>query len=298
MILGQGWDERAWPDPRPPDRAELDRAGGGRIVYLARVDVHSAVVSTAVLDRLPGIADAAGFAADGLLTREAHHRARVLVNDLLSDDGPPGGGALDAAAGGPARRGLGARAGRSAPRSAGGPDPGARGRGRARAWTWSPTGASSPRRRRSSGRARSEPPGWPVTCASTARSAPGPPRCTAPYADAEHRGARYLDDDEIADHLIECTRAGLQAGFHCIGDDAVAAAVDGLRRAAAELGVEAGPAAPGTGWSTWRWWRPADIPTLAELGVVASVQPAFDAGVGQARASCTRPGWARSGRGP
>ena len=48
VLFGQGWDERAWPDPRPPTRAELDRAGGASVpVYLARVDVHSAVVSSA-----------------------------------------------------------------------------------------------------------------------------------------------------------------------------------------------------------------------------------------------------------
>ena len=58
VLLGQGWDERSWPDPRPPTRAELDRAGGASVpVYLARVDVHSAVVSSRKLaDRVPGLA--------------------------------------------------------------------------------------------------------------------------------------------------------------------------------------------------------------------------------------------------
>jgi predicted amidohydrolase YtcJ len=58
-----------------------------------------------------------------------------------------------------------------------------------------------------------------------------------PYADAETCGARYLSEQQIADHVIACTQAGLQAGFHCIGDDAVAAAVSGLRWAADALGV-------------------------------------------------------------
>ena len=55
VVLGQGWDERSWPDPRPPTRAELDEAGRGRAVYLARVDVHSAVVSSALLGALPDV---------------------------------------------------------------------------------------------------------------------------------------------------------------------------------------------------------------------------------------------------
>ena len=62
VLFGQGWDERAWPDPRPPTRAELDRAGGASVpVYLARVDVHSAVVSSALADRIPGLSDRGGL---------------------------------------------------------------------------------------------------------------------------------------------------------------------------------------------------------------------------------------------
>ena len=49
VIIGHGWDERAWPEPLPPTRTELDRAAGGVAVYLARVDVHSAVVSSVFL---------------------------------------------------------------------------------------------------------------------------------------------------------------------------------------------------------------------------------------------------------
>ena len=86
VLFGQGWDERAWPDPRPPTLAELDRAGGASVpVYLARVDVHSAVVSSGLADRVPGLSDEVGFRADGLLSQDAHHRCRVAVNDLFSD---------------------------------------------------------------------------------------------------------------------------------------------------------------------------------------------------------------------
>ena len=28
VIVGHGWDERAWPEPQPPTRTELDRAAG------------------------------------------------------------------------------------------------------------------------------------------------------------------------------------------------------------------------------------------------------------------------------
>jgi predicted amidohydrolase YtcJ len=58
IIVGHGWDERAWPEPLPPTRTELDRAAGGVAVYLARVDVHSAVVSSTLLDQLPAVVKA------------------------------------------------------------------------------------------------------------------------------------------------------------------------------------------------------------------------------------------------
>jgi len=35
-VLGHGWDERGWAERRPPTRAELDRASGGRPVLSAR----------------------------------------------------------------------------------------------------------------------------------------------------------------------------------------------------------------------------------------------------------------------
>jgi len=46
---GRGWYNDAWPDPAFPTRLHLDRAAGGRPVYLRRKDGHSAWVSSAAL---------------------------------------------------------------------------------------------------------------------------------------------------------------------------------------------------------------------------------------------------------
>jgi predicted amidohydrolase YtcJ len=100
-----------------------------------------------------------------------------------------------------------------------------------------------------------------------------------PYADATTRGVRYLSDEEISAHVVACTRAGVQAGFHCIGDDAVAGAVSGLRRAAEELGRDAVRAGRHR-LEHLEMVDGSDLPTLADLGVAASVQPAFDAAWG------------------
>ncbi len=104
---------------------------------------------------------------------------------------------------------------------------------------------------------------------------------TEPYADAPTRGVRYLGDAEIAEHVVACTAAGLQAGFHCIGDDAVTAAVDGLRRAARTLGADRVRSARHR-LEHVEMLAESDIATLADLGVVASMQPAFDAAWGPA----------------
>src|SRR6185312_10911884 len=71
-VLGGGWDETRWPERRPPTARELDRAGYGGLVYLARVDAHSAVVSSAVLATVPGLAQLPGYRPDGHLSRAAH----------------------------------------------------------------------------------------------------------------------------------------------------------------------------------------------------------------------------------
>ncbi|MBA2559084.1 MAG: amidohydrolase family protein, partial [Propionibacteriales bacterium] len=101
------------------------------------------------------------------------------------------------------------------------------------------------------------------------------------YADAPTRGYGYLNAEQIGKHVAYCTERTLQAGFHVIGDAALDAVVDGLRRASAEVGREElircrhrlehveMPSAEVTD-------------TIAELGVVASVQPAFDAAWGAA----------------
>src|SRR5699024_8664859 len=48
----------------------------------------------------------------------------------------------------------------------------------------------------------------------------------SPYHDRSHTtGTRYLDPDTIGEHIVACTRANLQAGFHVIGDAAVDAVV-------------------------------------------------------------------------
>lgn len=81
VLLGHGWDNALWADPRLPGAAELERAAGGREVYLARVDVHSGLVSASLAARcsLPSLP---GWDGDGLVSGVAHTTARDAARAL------------------------------------------------------------------------------------------------------------------------------------------------------------------------------------------------------------------------
>ena len=95
VLLAFGWDEQSWPEQRTFTRRELDDACGGRPVYAARVDVHSAVVSTAMAARAGIERDPAwtgmGMSGSGwsdapvdtgLVTADLHHTVRDVAHAL------------------------------------------------------------------------------------------------------------------------------------------------------------------------------------------------------------------------
>ena len=307
VLFGQGWDERSWPDPRPPTRAELDRAGGASVpVYLARVDVHSAVVSSGLADRIPALSTEPGFRDDGLVSQDAHHRCRRVVNDLFSD------GDRRAAARAALRRA--AELGVGTLHELGGPHLGPyedlervaaagaeHGLHVVTYWGERATPALIEDVRADGVRGLAG--DLCVDGAIGSRTA----WLNGPYADATGTGARYLTVEEVTDHLLLCTRAGLPGGFHCIGDAAVATAVTGLERVAAALGVDAVRRARHR-LEHVELVTAEQIATLARLGVAGSVQPAFDAAwggsgelyeqrLGRGRAATMNPlaDWHRSG---
>ena len=213
---------------------------GDRPAYLARVDVHSAAASTALRRLAPGLADAPGFDPQRPLTADAHHLVRAAARDRLTPEQRGGPGWP-----------------RSTPRpptasspctSARGPDIGGlddwrrTARHRARRRGRRLLGRSGHQRRagQSADRRAPAPAGWPATCSSTARSARAPRGCTSPTPTPRTAAAtRYLDPDAITAHLRACTEAGITAGFHVIGDAAVAAVVDALARVVDRFGAPA-----------------------------------------------------------
>lgn len=283
-LLGHGWDETSWPERRPFTAAELDRASGGREVYLSRVDVHSAVVSNALASR-GALVDQEGWLGDGLVAGAAHAAARATALQLS-----PGQRrerqlrALRAAA----SAGYVALAEMSAPHVGSAEDlqlladitAGAGQDAEALPqvlpyWAQAVSTAEEARELLAGL-------GTPVLGLAGDLNIDGSIGSRSallrePYADAPgHNGTRYLDADQVADHLAATSEAGIQAGFHVIGDGAMDVAVEGLRRAAERVGI-AKVRAAGHRFEHAEMADAEAIATLAEHSVTVSLQPVFDA---------------------
>jgi predicted amidohydrolase YtcJ len=267
VLLGHGWDAARWPGGRPPTRAELDEATGHRPLYLSRIDVHSAVVSSALLDLVPDVTR-----EGGPLTADAHHAVRGAAFAAVTPQQRTE--AQRAALAHAVSLGIGTVHECAGPEISSeddftgllrlaGEEPGPRVVG-----YWAEQDVAKARALGAAGAAGD----LFVDGALGSHTA-----CLhRPYADAGHNGIAYLDSAAIAAHVVACTEAGLQAGFHAIGDAAVDAVVEGVRAAAEKLGLGRIRAARHRVEHA-EMLTPESVAAFAELGLTASVQPAFDA---------------------
>ncbi|WP_329298555.1 amidohydrolase [Streptomyces sp. NBC_00659] len=272
VLLGHGWDAARWPGGRPPARTELDAATGGRPLYLSRIDVHSAVATTALLDLVPGVTALAGYVPDGPLTRDAHHAVRAAALGAIG--GAQRTEAQRAALAHAASLGIGSVHECAGPEISSEDDftgllrlaaeePGPRVVG-----YWADRDVEKARALGALGAAGD----LFVDGSLGSHTA-----CLhEPYLDADHTGVVHLDADAVAAHVVACTEAGLQAGFHAIGDAAVASVTEGVRAAAEKVGLARVRAARHRVEHA-EMLTPETVAGFAELGLTASVQPAFDA---------------------
>jgi predicted amidohydrolase YtcJ len=270
VIDGTGWDETLWPEGRPPTAAELDRAAGGRRVYLSRIDGHSGVVSSALI---PVAQEAEGYDETGRVERAANHVVRDALSDLIGKDQRRAN--VEVALQAMAAKGIGAFHEMGAPHI--GP-------------LW-----ELPIVRETAGRLGLSATlywGQPGVFEHVATfglaglagdlNADGAlgSRTSAlrePYTDRpDTSGHAYLTPEQIAEHVIACTERNVQAGFHCIGDLALDNVARGFELAAEKVGVQALVAARHR-LEHVEMADEATIAVLARCGVVASVQPMFDA---------------------
>jgi predicted amidohydrolase YtcJ len=275
-VWGHGWDESSWPENSPPSTADLDAVLGDRPGYLARVDVHSALASTALRRLVPEIAAAAGFTAERPLAGDAHHLVRAVARDLLTAEqlAQARAAALQAAA----------AAGIVAVHECAGPEIGGlddwlqlraldHGVEVIGYWGEAVTTPAQARALMEETGARGLAGDLFVDGALGSRTA----WLHEPYADAPDRiGTCYLDPDVIEAHLRACTEAEVTAGFHVIGDAAVSVAVGAFERVVADLGVAA-VARCGHRLEHLEMVTADQAAKLGAWGVIASVQPNFDA---------------------
>lgn len=280
VLLGHGWDESRWPERRPPTRDELDRATGGRPLYLSRTDVHSAAVSSGLAALVPDLAGLAGHDPQAPLTRDAHHAVRraayaavtpaqreAAQRAALQHAAAQGIGSLHECAG-PGISSQDDLTGLLALAAAGG-TPRVLGY-----WAEAVRVPADLDRIRDLGAVGAA--GDLFVDGSIGSHT----ACLhGPYADAATTGVPYLDGETIARHVLLCTQGGVQAGFHAIGDAAVDAVVAGVRAAAEAAGIDRVRALRHRVEHAELLTGGA-IAAFAEFGLVASVQPAFDAAWG------------------
>jgi predicted amidohydrolase YtcJ len=270
-VLGTGWDETRWPEGRRPTSAELDRASYGGVVYLARTDVHSAVASSALLAACPEARTLPGFEQDGWVRKAAHHAVRRTARAALSRAQV---GALQLAA-----LDRAAELGIACVHECGGPDIAGEDDFTAllalehsveRVGYWGELGAVE-----KAVELGAIGPGGDLFMDGSLGSMTA--SVCSHYEGVGSTGELYPDPTAVAQHIAACARAGVQTGFHAIGDNALAVLINEcFADAVHEVGEEAIRA--GRHRIEHAEMLNTDlIRTMARYGLTASVQPAFDA---------------------
>ncbi|MCK9896008.1 amidohydrolase [Frankia sp. AgB32] len=268
-VFGTGWDETRWPDPTPPTATELDRATDGAAVYLARVDGHTAVISTA-LAAAARAAHHPGWHPDGRVTGDAHHTARRTADATLLPSQR-----RDAWQ---ATRTHAATLGIAALHEMAGPDVSS-----ADDLAGLLAHAATTPGPHITGYWAGDLPtaldldvAWGGDIFVDGSLGSHTAALHTPYTDAPHHGTLHLDSHTIRDIVLAATHARRQTGFHTIGDAAITTVLDGLDAAATTLGR--GRIAAGRHrLEHAEMITPTQVARIAAHNLVISTQPAFDA---------------------
>jgi len=234
VILGHGWDESTWDNPRLPTRMEIDRATWGSEVYLSRIDVHSALVSSAMVEYVSGVRGLAGF-SEQAVSGQAHGALRTYALGKLS--GSQRQRAQIAFAEHALSQGIASVHEMAGPTISSPTDAaslmslGAQGIGPEIYLYWgelAEDGGIEVAHQLGAVGAGGD---LFVDGAIGSRTA----ALTHGYSDEpENLGLNYLDAEQVAAHVQSCHMADLQAGFHVIGDRGMGIVLDGLRIASTQ----------------------------------------------------------------
>lgn len=271
VVVATGWEEHAWPESRPPTAAEIDRAAPGRLVLLERRDCHSSVISPALQAAVPGLSGIDGYGPSGRVERDARQAVSEVLGELIGPEQRLV--AAQAAVQAMAASGIAGFHETTAPHL--GPTyeldlvrHAARRAGLHPTFYWGSRDLDSARELGVAGLAGD----LNADGAIGSRTA----ALAHDYDDQPgNRGNAFLTAEEMADHLVACTEAGLQGGFHCIGEAALETVADALQLAEKRVGRDA---LRGARHRLEHVEMPPRrlLELMADLGVLASMQPLFD----------------------
>lgn len=277
-VLGHGWDETRWNTPELPTLAQIDAVAGDCEVYISRIDVHSALISSALLAQCPQIQGVRGWSpGSALVDKEAHAMVRETTTASMSP--------AERVAAQRAYRSLASRNGIVSIHEMAGPAISSQ----ADALSLHQISTSEPgpvlytywgQTAQSGGLDICQQIGAIGLAGDLFIDGAIGSRTAAlhhPYTDCpEASGATYLDAEEIATHLIACTERGIPGGFHVIGDAACDAAIAGISAAVRELGLDRVRMARHR-LEHAEMLSEESFTALAEAGITLGMQPLFDA---------------------
>lgn len=262
-IIGHGWEDTNWSDAKDWNFDQIKHLIGSRTLYLSRIDVHSALVSTPK--------------HSGIVKTHEHHEVRKYIQDNLprSQRRDQINAALKLAAsqgivsvhenGGPAVSGsqdfqdvLEIAKDINLPEVYG---------------YWGTVDLDEVFDLGAFGAAGD----LTVDGSIGSRTA----LLNSQYSDASTLGESFLDSSTIAKHLVNCSKKGIQGGFHAIGDAALDHVVEGFKLAENEVGASALRSSKHR-IEHAEMLNQEHFQYLANLGVVLSMQPVFDELWGQA----------------
>lgn len=281
ILQGHNWDDSRWIDQTLPTPAELDRAAGGREVYLARIDVHSGLVSAALASRL-SLKDRFAWNGQNPITAEAHAAVRDAARELSdSQRDIVQRRALSHAA----ANGYVALAEMAAPHVGSPADL------RNLAALSSSTSEHFPEVLPYWGQLVSSAEeaknvidslGTPILGLAGDLNIDGSlgshsALLRAPYTDeAGKSGSQFLTPEQVGNHLAAVSELGVTGGFHVIGDAGMDIALEGLALAEKQVGLER-LRSLGHRLEHAEMVDSAAMEVLAHYAVTLSVQPMFDA---------------------
>ena len=266
VIYAHGWDDTNWSDKQDFTQTAIDQIVGRRIAYLSRVDLHSAMCSSHLLESF----QVRITHTNGIVRQASHGEVREFVLKQLSPQ--QRAEAIRLALNQASANGIVSVHENGGPSVSGEQDFAevsnfAQLNDVPRIFSyWADRDLDRVKSIGAYGSAGD-------LCIDGSIGSQSALLTTA-YQGTESIGSEYLNQDEVSQHLVDCTIAGIQAGFHAIGDKAIEMVAFGIEKAIAQCGLVAVRALRHRVEHALMA-TPKSLEIFANSGVVLSMQPNF-----------------------